>query len=464
MTSLLRSFALAACASLGLASSANAFCGLYVAKADGQLFNEASKVVMMRDGDRTVITMANDYQGEAEDFAMVIPTPSVLKRDQINVAENGLIDHLDAYTAPRLVEYYDENPCERRLRMQMAREEAMDGATAALSSAARAKALGVTVEAEYTIGEYDILILSAKESDGLQVWLDENGYKTPEAAKPVLASYLARGMKFFVAKVNLEEKAKLGSTYLRPLQIAFESEKFMLPIRLGTVNAKGKQDLLLFTLTRSGRVETSNYRTASIPSNMDIPLYVQKKFGAFYKAMFETAVERTGGRAVLTEYAWDMNWCDPCAADPLSAAQLRQLGVFWLAGGENKPAPGGAIRRPGPSAARDVFVTRLHVRYDGETFPEDLRLMETGDKRNFQGRYVTRHPFAGQAECPAGEAYRRALAKAYAKQAATLANLTGWDIDEIRAEMAANGQKASTGQGGGDVDGPDWWKQIWRDR
>ena len=46
-------------------------------------------------------------------------------------------------------------------------------------------------------------------------------------------------MKFFVAKVNLKEHAKQDATYLRPLQIAFESDHFMLPIRLGTINANG---------------------------------------------------------------------------------------------------------------------------------------------------------------------------------------------------------------------------------
>ena len=41
------------------------FCGFYVAKADTKLFNQASQVVLVRDGDRTVLTMANDYQGRA---------------------------------------------------------------------------------------------------------------------------------------------------------------------------------------------------------------------------------------------------------------------------------------------------------------------------------------------------------------------------------------------------------------
>ena len=48
--------------------------------------------------------------------------------------------------------------------------------------AAPAKALGVTIEAQYTVGEYDILILSAQQSSGLETWLRENGYRIPAGA------------------------------------------------------------------------------------------------------------------------------------------------------------------------------------------------------------------------------------------------------------------------------------------
>ena len=87
----------------------------------------------------------------------------------------------------------------------------------------KANALGVKIEAEYTVGEYDIIILSAEQSDGLQRWLDENGYRTPPGASRVLASYIRQNVRFFVAKVNLKEQSKLGFSYLRPLQVAFES-------------------------------------------------------------------------------------------------------------------------------------------------------------------------------------------------------------------------------------------------
>jgi hypothetical protein len=89
--------------------SAQAFCGFYVAKADSKLFNKASQVVLVRDGNRTVMTMANDYQGEPKDFAVVIPVPTVIKRDAVEVMDKVALDHLDAYSAPRLVEYFDED-------------------------------------------------------------------------------------------------------------------------------------------------------------------------------------------------------------------------------------------------------------------------------------------------------------------------------------------------------------------
>ena len=95
-----------------LVTTADAFCGFYVAKADTKLFNQASKVAIARHDNKTVLTMANDYQGDPKEFALVVPVPTVLERDQIHVTEPVIIDHLDAYTAPRLVEYFDRDPCQ----------------------------------------------------------------------------------------------------------------------------------------------------------------------------------------------------------------------------------------------------------------------------------------------------------------------------------------------------------------
>ena len=419
------------------------FCGFYVGKADTKLFNKASQVVLVRDGDRTVMTMASDFKGELKEFAIVIPVPTFLKREQIHVGEQSLVDHLDAYSAPRLVEYFDANPCDmRRFELSMAAAPASHQMVAR-DAVNAAKSLGVTIEAQYTVGEYDILILSAQQSSGLETWLRENGYRIPAGASDVLSSYLKQNMRFFVAKVNLTEQAKLGFSYLRPLQVAYESPKFMLPIRLGMVNANGPQDLFVYALTRKGRVETTNYRTTRLPSDLELPVYLkdQGEFSRFYKAMFTRQVQKEDGRTLFLEYAWDMKWCDPCASDPLSTSELRQLGVFWEDGAGGQ--------------APNVFLTRLHVRYDNAHFPEDLVFQETADRANFQGRYVLRHPWTAQSSCAEATVYRAAQRDRREQEVVRLASLTGWTLSDIR-------KRAGLGESIQPQPAAAWWERLWK--
>ena len=412
---------------------AAAFCGFYVAKADSKLFNKSSKVVLTRDGNTTAITMASDYEGEPKEFAVVIPVPTFIERKQIGVVAMKTIDHLDAYTAPRLVEYHDGDPC-APVAVATTRS-AVPGAPMALAMAPdAARYKGVTVEANYDVGEYDVSILSAKESDGLVNFLTDNGYKIPTGAEAVLGSYIKQNMRFFVAKVNLDRMTLIGAGYLRPLQVRYDTPKFMLPLRLGTVNANGPQDLIVYALTKNGRVEAANYRTVKLPSDIDVPLTVKSDFGTFYKAMFDHAVKREDMRAVFVEYAWDMGWCDPCAADPLSNKELVELGARWIGSDDDAPY------RSFGNASANAYVTRLHVRYDAKSFPEDLVFLETKDRSNFQGRYVLRHPWKGTASCEAATQYRASLPNRFRQEARNLASITGWSQREIEARMEQNGQ------------------------
>jgi hypothetical protein len=297
------------------------------------------------------------------------------------------------------------------------------------------EALGITIESQFTVGEYDILILSARESSGLETWLIQNGYRLPRGARRLLRPYIRQNMKFFVAKVNLEEFESSGYQSLRPLKITFDSPRFMLPIRLGMVNARQAQDLIVYILSSEGQAEVTNYRTVKVPTDAEIPLFVKDEFGDFYKAMFETAYNREGQNVAFMEYAWNMAGCDPCSADPLNPDELRQAGVFWL----------------NPNEYSTVFLTRLHVRYARDKFPEDLMFQQTGNQESFQGRYVMRHPFTGEANCRAGWEYRRSLRQRFEQEAQTLARLTGWDIQEIRRRLPSL-----------QVQGLSWWEQFWQ--
>ncbi len=449
---------------------AHAFCGFYVAKADTDLYNKASQVAIARQGDRTILTLSNDYQGAPSDFAMVVPVPTVIKQEQVTVTAPEVLSRLDDFSAPRLVEYSDSDPCAlvyaqelSDLRMRTAVPEAAVASSAPISNAA----LGITIEEQFSVGEYDILILSARESDGLETWLTQNDYRIPAGANAVLAPYIRQGMKFFVAKVNLDELPQGAFQQLRPLQISYNSPRFMLPIRLGMLNAENEQDLVLYLLSPDGRTELTNYRTVNIATDVELPLFVQKEFGDFYPDMFQRSYTDEGKNVAFLEYAWDMRGCDPCSATPLSEDELRQSGVFWLDSNLDSTSGQGVTQRPMPSAS--VFITRLHVRYQRDKFPEDLMFQATNNQQFFQGRYVTRHAYGDNIDCAARlkaeyntpekketlerdygssfaeivdmsvkrqEQYMNMLAQRFEREAQNLARLTGKSVQAIRQRIS----------------------------
>jgi hypothetical protein len=421
-----------------ISHEASAFCGFYVSKADGTLKNKTSQVIIVHDGERNVITMYNDFHGNMKDFAMVVPVPVVLQKKDIRVVDQQIFSTLNEYSKPRLVEYYDENPCEvveyeKKLEGSV-RGLALNEAVVTEVGATR-KNLGVKIEAKYLVGEYDILILSAKESSGLREWLSENGYKIPDGANEVLEPYVKSNLKFFVVKVNEEEKKKIAGDFLRPIQISFKSPKFMLPIRLGMANADGDQDMIVYAFTKKGRIECTNYRTVSLPTGKNVPLFVQNNFANFYSNLFQHQWNKDGKSVAMLEYAWDVSpqnyvKCDPCVATAPSTQDLVQSGVWWLQRDRDNYDDD---EQYASDYSSHVFFTRIHVRYNRTAFPQDLMFEETANNENFQARYIITHPATGDFNCEAGKKYLQQLKERRKEELQMLATLTGktyndWDV------------------------------------
>jgi hypothetical protein len=419
-----------------ISNQAMAFCGFYVSKADGALKNKTSQVIVVHDGDRNTITMFNDFKGDPKDFAMVVPVPVILKNSDIRVVDQKIFQTLNEYSQPRLVEYYDRNPCE-----SYDLEDKLQGAVPGLriqsdynlSSRAESAKLGVKIEAKYLVGEYDILILSAKESSGLRTWLEQNGYKIPEGADEVLEPYIKSDMKFFVAKVNKAEKKRLSGDFLRPIQISFTSPRFMLPIRLGMANADGDQDMIVYGFSKKGRIECANYRTVSLPTGRNVPLFVQNNFQNFYSNLFQYQWKGEGRSVAMLEYAWDVSpknylKCDPCVATAPETPDLVQAGVWWMKNGSE-------------AQDADVYFTRLHIRYNRKAFPQDLLFQETAQRENFQARYIITHPATGSFTCDAGRAYLQSLKERRKEELETLHFLTGKGYEDWDLVATADGEK-----------------------
>ncbi|MEZ4335502.1 MAG: DUF2330 domain-containing protein [Sandaracinaceae bacterium] len=442
----------AALLSLGVASAAapvHAFCGFYVAGADAELFNDATNVVLMRWEDTTILSMQNDYRGPPEDFALVVPVPVVLSEDDVKTLPRDVFTRVDRLTSPRLVEYWEQDPCADDV------SDDFDFGGLGLRGTGRGGGgtgegtigLGVTVEAEFAVGEYDIVILSAEDSTGLETWLRANDYRIPEGAAEALRPYVEADTKFFVARVDVERVTfEAGRAVLSPLRVHYPSPELSLPIRLGLLNSSGTQDLVVHILAPNLRFEVANYPNVTIPTNLDVDEVVRERFGAFYASLYDATVERNPG-AVITEYAWLASNCDPCPGDVwgLSPRDIYLLGGDAL----GAPDPGSGFGRPiglgnlGTIGRRraparpspptrpggdnhDVLpapwvITRLHYRYGEGGLRDDLVFRsasaivggredrdEAGQlsiearpdtTNNFQARYAIRHPWEGAIEC-----------------------------------------------------------------
>lgn len=422
--------------------AASAFCGFYVSGAGADLFNNATQVVLMREGTRTVLSMQNNYQGPPEDFAMVVPVPMVLQEENVKTLDKGIFARVDQLAAPRLVEYWEQDPCAPQHEYKNRFMRARGGMVPSAPVMEASKDLGVTIEAQFTVGEYQIVILGARDSAGLDTWLRQEKYRIPPGAEPLLRPYVQSGMKFFVAKVDTKKvRFQDGMAMLSPLRFHYDSDEFNLPVRLGMMNSAGTQDLIVHILAQGQRYEVANYPNTTIPTNLDVKDAARERFGEFYAALFDRTVEANPG-AVVTEYAWDAATCDPCPTPALSPQELSTLGHDVLytpmpvaKSGKPKNAPKDAVdellakpqappgrigmaRRRPPGG---FVLTRLHMRYGKGALADDLvfraaqpiaggrEVMGAGGTleqgatpagfNNFQARYAIRHAWTGAVAC-----------------------------------------------------------------
>ena len=195
-------------AAAAFAADAGAFCGFYVSGADAKLFNNATQVVLMRDGTRTVLSMQNNYQGPPQDFAMVVPVPVVLQKENVKtLAARGLRPRRPARrAAPRRVLGAGSRVpgrCARRARGRRAAPCAWRGrrrprADGRRRSAAAGEDRGAVHRRRVRDRHPERDGLDRRSTPGCA----QNGYKIPDGAEPYLRPYVAEGMKFFVAKVD----------------------------------------------------------------------------------------------------------------------------------------------------------------------------------------------------------------------------------------------------------------------
>jgi Uncharacterized protein conserved in bacteria (DUF2330) len=168
-----------------------------------------------------IITSVN-LNSEKPGAAVVFPVPGVPAVDAIQ--NDDLFVYLAEVTQPKIV--FATQQC-------------------GLQGGAGAPPGSVSVLGRDLIGGYDVARLAADDPGALQQWLDQNGYRLPAEAAPILNAYIDEGWKFVAVKLAPEQRTA-GDT--KPLRIAFDSTEIVYPMRLGQL-ASQTLDVQLYVLT-----------------------------------------------------------------------------------------------------------------------------------------------------------------------------------------------------------------------
>jgi len=320
-----------------------------------ELSFDVARVAIARQDSRTTFTVSINPSGDAQEFALVLPVPALLQEDEIRTLNPEIFSRLDGYSAPRRV-------TDAGCATSSSDADTDTDTDSDSDSDSDTDTDGVEVEAQYLIGEYEITILSATESSGLQSWLDANGYYLPEGAEPRLQEYIDAESYFLAAKVA--EDTEADGEPLSPLQVAYDSEVFYIPIRLATLNSPGEQDMVIYAVTATElfekdtrRVGIANYPEFDIADKC-IWGAASDDFNDFYEDQFTEAWEAMGEGAWTVEYAGTWNDANPTSSVSISREDIEALGFDESSG--------------------DHHLTRLRMRYTPEQATEDLIFYGSG--------------------------------------------------------------------------------------
>ncbi len=403
-----------------LAPSGEAFPGFLTSKTGAAIKVNSSQIVVMKKGNATAVSLMSDYEGSLEPFAMVLVVPADVSPARVTTLKREYIDRVDALSAPRFHEYWEQDPCDPGpVEQEWQRNMKADSSSAFLgggdmpeSTQKVAKELSLDVKAQQKEGEYAFTLLG--KDDSVSAWLKSKGYASPAGAEQAVAPYLAAGLRLLVAQVDTNRIELVGGdrAQLSPIRFWTEKPYESIPDRVGLLNSAGKQELLIYVLDPEQRYEVRNYKNVFPPTNVSVDFTVKERIGEFYAALNDIMLQKTPG-SFFDEYAWPSDGCgQPCATEPLQIAELLSLGgdvfeqsipkqarnpkppeltkeekdAFKEATKDLKPKERKAKEKQASDdrntvAARQALllrhkyiVSRLHYRYDEKTLPNDPQI------------------------------------------------------------------------------------------
>lgn len=196
----------------------------FLVKADGGFFpppnlyiyeTEQKAVIFHEKGVETLI-ISTAFQGNAEDFGWIIPTPG---KPEVDKSSDELFASLANLTTPT-GHYYPQEM--------------------GFGHAGSAKTPGVDIIETKKVEYYDVTVLKASESNSLADWLKKNNYQFPEESAYLFGDYIRNNWYFTAVRIdasnigsNIEQQLKTGHAV--PIKLVFKSKNIVYPMKISGV-------------------------------------------------------------------------------------------------------------------------------------------------------------------------------------------------------------------------------------
>jgi hypothetical protein len=248
----------------------------------------AERIIFTQNPDGTVSAIIQiQYTGFAEDFSWILPIPTPITAEDIEVPETAMTAFVELETATNPVFIPPERPSCADPNVLF------DGETAVLAPSAEES--DVIIFASGEVGPFGFDVIGSEDPNALIVWLRDNQYQVTEQMEPLINVYVREQMVFLAMRLLPEQ----GVQDIQPIKVTYATERPMIPLRLTAVAANPDMAVLVWFYAEKQAIPT-NYAHMEIA---DDELTFFTFGGNNYRTLMGQRANEFGGQAFITEYA-----------------------------------------------------------------------------------------------------------------------------------------------------------------
>ncbi len=263
------------------------------------------KILFVMDEGHVTAHIQIQYQGTSEQFSWVVPTTVV---PEVSVGTDEIFPILSGETQPYVSREYSERNCEDRGGYFGAQDGASDaGAGPDGDIDGDADYDGVDIVDSGIVGPFEWVTLDSEDTEALLDWLRENDYVIPEAAYPIVDSYVSAD-SYFVG-LKLTKDSETGD--LQPIVLSMDTDEACVPLRLTAIAATDNMPVYVWFVGR-GRAVSTNWPDLVLDDvQLHHPAARGGRYGYYggyygndpYADLVSNAIDAAGGRAFVTDFA-----------------------------------------------------------------------------------------------------------------------------------------------------------------